>query len=134
VPNHDNHFATFGDDLFPRRLFIPAPFVMDDGSAAEYLEADAMQIEQRLLVHYADNKRVIKEYEGDYERLMRGEETVSFHRVTWAMMKEYKPDMTYSNQKNFNFARQYGAKTVKLGVMMKFITAAEGEEIRQTKR
>lgn len=133
VPNHDNHFAVFGEDLFPRRVFVGGRMPGDAGRF-EYLEADAMQIEQRLLVHYADNKRVIKEYDGDYDRLMRGEETVSYHKVTWRMMKEYKPDMLYSHQKSFNFAFQYGAKSIKLAVMMGFITQAEGEEIRRAKR
>ncbi len=126
VPNADNHSAVFGEALFPRRLFIPAE--------GEYLEADAMQIEQRLLVHYMDNAAIIKEYEGDRDRLLRGEETVSFHRVTWEMMKRYKADMLYSHQKSFNFAKQYGAKSIKLAVMMGFITEKDGAEIRKAKR
>ncbi len=126
MPNADNHSAVFGEALFPRRLFIPAE--------GEYLEADAMQIEQRLLVHYMDNAAIIKEYEGDRDRLLRGEETVSFHRVTWEMMKRYKADMLYSHQKSFNFAKQYGAKSIKLAVMMGFITEKDGAEIRKAKR
>lgn len=127
VPNADNHRAVFGEALFPRRIFIAA-------GGHDYLEADAMQIEQRLLVHYAGNEKIIKEYEGDLERLQRGEETVSYHRVTHRMIQAYKPDMLYSHQKNFNFAFQYGAKSIKLAVMMGFITAAEGDEIRRLKR
>src|SRR5262249_27310551 len=126
VPNADNHYAVFGDELFPRRIFV--------SKTGEYLSADAMQIEQRLLVHQANNARLIKEYEGDLERLQHGEETVSYHKVTWRMMQEHKPDMLYSHQKSFNFAFQYGAKSVKLAVMMGFITADEGEEIRRLKQ
>lgn len=131
VPNPDNHFAVFGEELFPRRLFIPDRRGCPD---AGYLDADAMQIEQRLLVHYANNEKIIREYDGDLERLMRGEDTVSYHKVTWNMIKEYKPDMLYSHQKNFNFAFQYGAKSIKLAVMMGFITEADGNEIRAAKR
>lgn len=136
VPNHDNHFAVFGEDLFPRRLFIPdRTFVGDYGEMPEYLEADAMQIEQRLLVHYMDNQKLIAEYADDLGRLLRGEETVSYHKVTWKMLKEgYKPDMLYSHTKNYNFAFQYGAKSIKLAVMMGFITEEQGNEIRAAKR
>lgn len=127
VPNHDNHSAVFGEDLFPRRVFIAA-----DGN--ERLGADAMQIEQRLLVHYANNPRIIAEYADDLNRLRRGEEPISYHRITWKMIQEYKPDMLYSHQKSFNFAFQYGAKEIKLAVMMGFITEEQGAEIKQAKR
>jgi DNA polymerase I-like protein with 3'-5' exonuclease and polymerase domains len=126
VPNHDNHFAVFGDELFPRALFVPG--------SGQYLEADAMQIEQRLLVHYMDNRKLIAEYADDMNRLARGEEPVSYHKVTWKMLKEYKPDMLYGHTKNYNFAFQYGAKSIKLAVMMGFITTDEGDEIRRMKR
>jgi DNA polymerase I-like protein with 3'-5' exonuclease and polymerase domains len=119
VPNHDNHFAVFGESLYPRRLFIAAP-------GSEYMAADAMQIEYRLFAHYANNPQVLAAYKAD--------PTISFHRMTHERMKAYKPDMLYAHQKSFNFARQYGAKSVKLAVMMKFITAKIGEDIRRHKR
>lgn len=133
VPNAGGHKLVFGDDLFPRRLFIADRTPIGDW-IPEYLEADAMQIEQRLLVHYMDNAKILKEYEGDYDRLMRGEETVSFHRVTHAMLKVHKPDLVYEHLKNFNFAFAYGAKSIKLAVMLGFITEEEGNEIRANKR
>ena len=107
--------AVFGEDLFPRRLFVAA-----DGHP--YLEADARQIEYRLLAHHANNEKVLAAY--------RADPLTSFHETTWQMMKAYKPNMLYAHQKSFNFARQYGARSVKLAVMMGFITEAEGEEIR----
>lgn len=130
VPNHDNNHATFGigevDDcdqalcrLFPRRLFVPAP-------GALFFEADAAQIEYRLFAHYANNRDIIAAYKDD--------PWLSFHKMTWAKMKAYKPDMLYSHQKTFNFAKQYGARSIKLAVMMKFITEAEGDAIRKAKR
>ena len=118
VPNHDNHFEAFGEDLNPRRVFIPA--------VGDYLESDAMQIEFRLLAHFAQNKRILQAYQDD--------PLMSYHKLTWEMIKQYKADMLYSHLKNFNFAYQYGARLVKLAVMMGFITKAEGEEIRAAKR
>lgn len=118
VPNWDNHSAVFGDLWFPRRVYISA--------TGDYLEADASQIEYRLFAHFANNPAVLKAYEDD--------PLMSFHKKTWEMFKEFKPDMLYTHQKNLNFAKQYGARTVKLGTMMGFITKAEGDEIRAAKR
>ena len=117
VPNQDNHFAAFGDKWFPRRVF--------KSKTPWYLEADASQIEYRLFAHYASNPAVLKAYEDD--------PAMSFHKMTWEMVKAYKPDMLYSHQKNLNFAKLYGAKVVKLGVMMGFITQAEADAIRRDK-
>jgi DNA polymerase I-like protein with 3'-5' exonuclease and polymerase domains len=118
VPNHDNHAAVFGETLFPRRLFVPR--------TGAYLAVDAAQIEYRLFAHYANNPKVLAAYKTD--------PWLSFHKMTWGMMKAYKADMLYAHQKSFNFARQYGAKSVKLATMMQFITAKAGEEIRRAKR
>lgn len=117
VPNKDNHFLAFGDELFPRRLFI--------AKRGQYLEADAMQIEYRLFAHFASNKEVLEAY--------RQDPLMSFHKMTWEMIKRMKPDMLYSHQKNLNFAKMYGAKLVKLALMMGFITAQDADEIREGK-
>jgi len=127
VPNHDNHHAAFGIgevdvckgmcDMFPRRLY--------KSQTGDYLEADAAQIEYRLFAHFAQNERVLQAY--------REKPDLSYHKETWAMMKQYKPDMLYTHQKSFNFARQYGAKSVKLALMMGFIDAKEAQWIRDTK-
>jgi hypothetical protein len=42
--------------------------------------------------------------------------------------------MLYTHTKSYNFAAQYGARSIKLAVMMKFITEDEGAEIRRAKR
>ena len=118
VPNGENHAEAFGDALFPRRLFIPG--------SGRYLEGDAEQIEFRLLVHYSQNKKLLEAYAKDPH--------MSFHKEMWAMLKAYKPDMLYPHVKNYNFAAQYGARSIKLAVMMGFITEREGNEIRQAKR
>jgi DNA polymerase I-like protein with 3'-5' exonuclease and polymerase domains len=118
VPNADNHRSAFGDLWYPRRVFRPL--------VGDYLEADAMQIEYRLFAHYANNPDVLAAY--------REDPRLSFHKMSWAMMKKYKPDMLYTHQKSFNFAKQYGAKSIRLAHMMGFITEKEGEEIRAAKR
>ncbi len=118
VPNAGNHFATFGDRLFPRKLFIPGP-------GGRYYAADAEQEEYRLFAHYAENPEVLEAYHKDPR--------LSFHKMTWEMMKRYKPDMLYGHQKNYNFAKLYGAGSIKLATMMKFITEEEGAEIRRNK-
>ena len=118
VPNKDNHAAVFGEALNPRKLYIAAE--------GDVLEADANQIEYRIFAHLANNAKVIKAYEEDPR--------LSFHKMTWEMFKVHKSDMLYSNQKRFNFAVQYGAKVIKLAIMMGYITEAEGAEIRAAKR
>ncbi len=127
VPNHDNHHSVFGtgdpDDcdgscpLFPRLLFV--------GAGAELLEADAAQIEFRLLVHYTQNAALLQAY--------RDNPHMSYHKAMQARLKTYKPDMMYSHTKNYNFAAQYGARSIKLAVMMGFITEDEGAAIRKSK-
>ncbi len=42
--------------------------------------------------------------------------------------------MLYVHTKSYNFASAYGAKSIKLAIMMGFITEREGAEIRQAKR
>lgn len=138
VPNHGNHHAVFGFPvdlldaleqeahmkacsgkcrLFPRRLFI--------AGEGDYLESDAMQIEYRILAHLSNNANVLEAY--------RQNPLMSFHKNMWEMLKRYKADMLYEHTKSFDFAKQYGARSVKLAVMMDFITEAEGEEIRRAK-
>jgi len=131
VPNHDNHHAAFGSgevddchglcDLFPRRLFVSG-----DPAHVDYFEADAAQIEFRLLAHFANNQELLNAYAANPR--------MSYHKQMWAMLKQYQPSILYSHTKNFNFAHQYGAKSIKLATMMKMITAAEGAEIREAKR
>ena len=117
VPNAENHEAAFGDRWFPRSLFIPG--------AGQVGEADAEQIEFRLLVHYSQNKKLLEAY--------RKDPRMSFHKEMWAMLKAYKPDMLYVHTKSYNFASAYGAKSIKLATMMGFITEREGAEIRAAK-
>lgn len=88
VPSEDNHTAAFGDNLFPRRLYIPG--------SGQYLEGDAAQIEFRLLVHYSQNAKLLQAYKDDHE--------MSFHKKMQKMLEFYKPDMLYTHTKSYNFA------------------------------
>lgn len=118
APNEDNHTAAFGDAMVPRRLFVPG--------SGDYLEGDAAQIEFRLLVHYSENAKLLQAYRDDPE--------MSFHKKMQEMLVSYKPDMLYTHTKSYNFAAQYGARSIKLATMMGFITEREGDEIRAAKR
>jgi len=120
VPNYDNHFAAFGDNLYPRNLFIPG------AGALGYGEADAAQIEFRLLVHYSQNKKLLQAYRDDPK--------MSFHKSMQKELLVHKPDMLYTHTKSYNFAAQYGARSIKLATMMGFITERQGQEIREAKR
>lgn len=117
VPNHDNHAAVFGEDLFPRRLYV--------SGRGQYLAADAAQIQYRIFAHYASNPRVLKMYAEDPR--------ASFHKMIEGMIRPHKPDLVYSHVKNMNFMRIFGGGLIKLAVMMGFITEAVGEEIRRAR-
>jgi len=119
VPNGENHEATFGDRWFPRRLFKAGP-------GYGFLEADAAQIEFRLLVNYTQNAKFLQAYRDDPD--------MSYHKMMQARLQTYKPDQNYVHTKAYNFAAQYGARSIKLATMMKFITEREGNAIRDAKR
>lgn len=114
VPNHDNHSAVFGEEWFPRRLYIP--------KVGSYLDADAAQIEYRIFAHFASNPQILKAYQDDPH--------MSFHKFVWGMTKVYKPDMKYTWQKSMNFMKMYGGGLAKLAMMMGFITKQQYAEIQ----
>lgn len=107
--------AAYGDDYIIRELFIPG--------SGKYLSADAKQIEYRLFAHYANSARVIEAYKKN--------PWLSFHELTWEMIKRYKPDLLYKPMKNLNFARIYGAGLMKIAIMMGYITDEEATRIRR---
>jgi DNA polymerase I-like protein with 3'-5' exonuclease and polymerase domains/SAM-dependent methyltransferase len=113
VPNHDNHTRDFGDDYFPRELYI--------AGSGLFLAGDAAQIEYRLFASRAQNKRVLDAY--------KKKPDMNFHKFMYAIMQPRKPDLSYSGMKNFNFMRIYGGGIVKTAVMMGFITEDEGNQI-----
>ncbi len=115
VPNQYNHFDVFGEMWNPKRCFISPSNML-------FFEADAAQIEFRLWSHFANNPTILAEYAKNPE--------VSFHKMIHAMLLPYKANMNYVALKSLNFATMYSAGLIKTAVMMKFITAMIGEEIK----
>lgn len=112
-------WLNYGPDYIIRELF-PA----EDPNWL-FFSADAMQIEYRLFAHYANNPAVIEAYQKNPE--------MSFHKFVWELIKPFKPDITYRQQKDLNFAKIYGAGLKKLALMLEFITEAQFEELNRTK-
>ena len=107
--------AAFGSDQFViRKLHRPA--------SGTWLSADAMQIEYRLFAHEAKNQKVLEAYAKN--------PLLSFHRLVWDEVKKLKPDISYKQQKNLNFAKLYGAGTIKIAHMLDLITAEEVQTLR----
>jgi DNA polymerase I-like protein with 3'-5' exonuclease and polymerase domains len=127
VPNHSNHHAAFTSselasieacshadcNLFPRRLFIA-----ESGSV---LAADAAQIEYRIFAERANNPKINAAYKEDPRR--------SFHKLLWAMIKVYKPNMLYERQKSLNFLKMYAGGPRKAALQLGFITAQDFAEL-----
>lgn len=101
-----------------RRLMLP-----DEGS--QWLAADAMQIEYRLFAHEGASPKVIEAY--------RQNPQMSFHKFMHGVIREFQPSFTYGQQKDLNFAKIYAAGLIKMAIMLKFITAEDGERLRKEK-
>jgi DNA polymerase-1 len=116
---YDEADASHDDELFiVRNLFIP-----EDGK--QFLSADAMQIEYRFFAAYSKSKRLIDVYKSDPK--------ASFHRMMHAMLRPFREGLTYRQQKDFNFAVQYGAGLKKMSWMMGFITKNDFETLTKFK-
>lgn len=117
VPNHDNHAAIFGEDYFPRALYV--------AGSGLFFAGDAQQIEYRIFASHAKNKRVLDAYRADPH--------MSFHKYIWPLITRYRPDFLYTSMKNFNFMRIYGGSLIKTAAMMNFITEEQGYAIKAAK-
>jgi len=127
IPKVSKQRTTFGfdekdsshdDDIYLiRRLMIPG--------SGKWLSADAKQIEYRLFASYANNPTVIQAYKDNPD--------LSFHEYMAERLKPFKPDLTYKDAKDTNFAKIYGAKVIKLALMMGHITDAEAQAFRDNK-
>ena len=106
---------SFGDQYLIRQLHVP--------ESGLWLSADAMQIEYRMFASYAGTPSVLQAYEKD--------PLLSFHKLIWEMIKPFKPDITYRQQKDLNFAKIYAAGIVKLARMLEFISESEAEDLRR---
>jgi DNA polymerase I-like protein with 3'-5' exonuclease and polymerase domains len=118
VPNHGNHAAVFGEELFPRRLYIPA-------NGNRYFAADAAQIQYRIFAHHANNPRILAMYAAD--------PAASFHKMIMGMISPHKPDLIYEKLKSMNFMKIFGGGLLKVAEMMEFINAIEAKQIRAAK-
>lgn len=112
----------YGDDFIVRELLVAGQTAADAERGVKLYSADAMQIEYRVFAHLANRPSVIKAYE---ENPM-----LSFHQLTWEKAKQIKPDIPYKPMKNLNFAKMYGAKLLKLAIMLEDVTVAEADAIR----
>lgn len=90
-----------GDEFIIRQLFVPGE--------GQWFSADAMQIEFRLVAHYAQPPAVMAAYEAD--------PLVSFHKIVWKMVSELA-EISYKALKDLNFAKVYGAAWKKCTIMM----------------
>ena len=89
------------DDFNMRELFIP-----DQGS---WCRADAMQIEYRILAHFANSEEINAEYKKNPE--------TSFHKIVKSIIDKVQP-ITYTNLKSLNFAIIYGAGINRIADML----------------
>jgi DNA polymerase I-like protein with 3'-5' exonuclease and polymerase domains len=87
------------------------------------LSADMMQVEYRIFADKSKNKRILEAYQKD--------PFLSFHQEMFDIIVKRKPDLIYSDVKNVNFAKIYGAKDAKMAFMMGYITEGELREIKE---
>ncbi len=85
--------------------------------------SDAAQIEYRVAADYARNPKILAAYEAN--------PMLSFHKLTHAMLLPHKPDLSYGQLKNCNFAKLYSAGLTKLAVMLEYITPQQAESLRR---
>lgn len=130
---YDEKDASHDDEIFlVRKLHIPP-------SGTRWLSADAMQIEYRIFASYANNPHVLRAYDGELDRywdwvdegMKEGSpnEPISFHKYMHERIRIFKPDQTYRQQKDLNFAYLYGAGIIKQAKMLGFITEEESRKL-----
>lgn len=96
-----------------RELFVPA-------RGRKLLDADASQIEFRLMVHYSRSERLIKAYHDNPDQ--------DFHQLVTDLVLQNCMSRTLA--KNFNFMKVYGGGVDKVMIMtgMDEVTAREMDE------
>jgi DNA polymerase-1 len=124
VMNPENQIKAFGsDDYLIRRLFIPGPQLPGYDTPAMFLSADAMQIEYRVMAHFAGAQKILAAYADD--------PYTDFHELVLGLVKPYKPDMTRKAAKNLNFAKIYGAGRDRIAASLG-ISRAESDKFVDT--
>lgn len=115
---------------FTRKYIVKRLFKTGDPSA-QYVNADASQLQFRIFAHYADDPKIIKAYERDngwreiearaMEKLARGEKLTAndkltdFHQTVGDLVLEFAHKvLTRTHTKNVNFAQVFGAGVPKM--------------------
>lgn len=104
-----------------RRLRVPDRSVHAE---AQWLSADAKQIEYRIFASYVGNQKILDAYAVN--------PNLHFHKHVQAMLAPYVK-LTYGRTKDCNFAKVYGAGLKKLALMMGFISQEQFEELKRQK-
>ena len=111
---YDEKDSSHDDEIFlVRKLHIPGSGLL--------LSSDMDQAQYRIFASYAGNPRVIAAY--------RENPKLSFHDFMHNLLNPFV-SMSYRQQKDLNFAYLFGAGTVKMALMMGFISAQEFNDIR----
>src|SRR5712692_1718081 len=114
---YDEYDASHDDEIFlVRTLHIP--------KSGFLFTSDMDQAQYRIFAHYVNNPQVVEAYQHD--------PSLSFHTFMQDRLKPHVT-LTYGAQKNLNFAILFGAGLAKMALMLGHITAAEFQQIRQTK-
>lgn len=107
-------FLAYGPDYMVRELYLP-------GAGMKFFSSDAMQIEYRLFAHFSGSKRLIDAYKNN--------PLMSFHRFMHEIIKGFKPNFSYRQQKDLNFAKVYGAGLKKLALMLEMISESQYKQL-----
>jgi DNA polymerase I-like protein with 3'-5' exonuclease and polymerase domains len=89
------------------------------------LSSDMDQAQYRIFASYAGNEKVIAAYQAN--------PNLSFHEFMHETIRPFVTDLSYRGMKDTNFAKLFGAKIIKLAIMLGHITLEQGEEIRASK-
>lgn len=115
---YDEEDDTHDDEIYlVRRLHIPASGLL--------LASDMDQAQYRIFASYVNNPKIIEAY--------RQNPHLSFHKYMHAELKPYVTDFSYRDQKDLNFGVIFGAQTMKMALMMRHITQAQYEELKETR-
>ena len=167
APSRDegaNIQQVFGVDIqktqkpFTRKYIVKKLFITGD-PAAQYVNADASQLQLRIFAHYGDDERIIRAYDHDrdWEEIDRqaaeweakgiskkkwpdSAKLIDYHDVVGNMIREFaKIILIRTHVKNVNFAQVFGAGVPKMAFQVgcprdQIPTSAEwGEAVRKGK-
>lgn len=118
---YDEDDDSYDDEIFViRKLRIPE-------KGKKHLSSDAMQMEYRIFASYWGDPAVLKAY--------RENPLLKFHDYMYERIAPHitRAVWTYRDQKDTNFAYIYGAKLLKLALMLGHISKQEYNDIKRKK-